>query len=1089
MSILRFFFDTKDMTMRPIRHYIFTAALLFSLLLPAFPAPAYAQTPDPSPADLAPDKGLQVYATSDGAVIDWQFSSTEGDQMRDANFSKLDWPTVAYQGYELPMRLVAVQMSDSVDAASLGEPMTVRELETAPWSGELQLAAAPIPPELPAAEMPEYIQPQADEAILPTSPVFVFREGRMRGRTVRVLAISPIFAQDGITQMATNITVDIPGATPLTDGLNTLAAAPASLARVGAAAIAPPNPAVTQNGVKLLVSEPGMQVVTGAALAAEGMDVSNVNKWGLSFKGTPVAIEVRDGGDGRLDANDSIRFFAEPTDNYWNSVETYWLTANGGMVARMATRDVTPDQSTQQSSTAYETGVWRDYPQPAPGDSSREQTRVYTTLYPGPNGDHWFAGKLQTSTNGTKQTIPMPITNRLPVASDGGTEITVKALVYKLDPNIGEGENKPPQVTIKVELGNDSDKLSFITDNQTFRKDAANRTATAYVNSDASAVNVILLPPEAGIVGDNVIETSAQIYIDEVEWRRHVQLNFRNTGALFSGMDDAWRYSMRQLPNGYKLYDITNPLETAILTGIKDDNGSVTFQDGPNAHRYLVSGPGVEYQPTVQAHVATNVFAGLNNIDAIYIAPDRFNDTLRPLVEHRQAQSCWPGLGMVKTKPCQLAIVNVEHIYDAYSYGDTDPVAIRDFLQALYQGYGAELEAATLVGDGNQDPKNYEGREYSKETDTTIIPPYMAYRIGDEENGVYMDLFMRRTGCDNCFAQLDGDDPLAGDDPDNSGDPAAPPVRPGSGFLPDIMLGRMPVKNTAELRDLVNKILTYENNFDPNDHYNEKVVFLADNYIKSCDPNGKRDTAGNFVAYSEGVIDQIPESVPITRVFYDPPQIYDPNDLDGDGTVCNFVTGDSNEGGSEGNPWRVYNTALKDLNEGAALVTYNGHSSQWRYAITEREQSPQSALPPDAPDHLFYIWDVDSLDNRDYPFVALSMTCLTSQFHKPIEFGMTLDEHMVTHERGGAIATWGSTGLSVAQGHDLLQKGFQEELWREEDGRKRMGELVMAGYLKQFTESGCCDDVRRTFMIMGDPLTQVRITEIKDIYLPTVMGR
>jgi hypothetical protein len=76
--------------------------------------------------------------------------------------------------------------------------------------------------------------------------------------------------------------------------------------------------------------------------------------------------------------------------------------------------------------------------------------------------------------------------------------------------------------------------------------------------------------------------------------------------------------------------------------------------------------------------------------------------------------------------------------------------------------------------------------------------------------------------------------------------------------------------------------------------------------------------------------------------------------------------------------------------------------------------------------------------------------------------------------------------LSVAQGHDLLQQGFQKELWRERDGRARMGELTMAGYLEQFTESGCCDDVRRTFMVMGDPLTLVRVRAIDNIYLPLV---
>ena len=49
-----------------------------------------------------------------------------------------------------------------------------------------------------------------------------------------------------------------------------------------------------------------------------------------------------------------------------------------------------------------------------------------------------------------------------------------------------------------------------------------------------------------------------------------------------------------------------------------------------------------------------------------------------------------------------------------------------------------------------------------------------------------------------------------------------------------------------------------------------------------------------------------------------------------------------------------------------------------------------------------------------------------------------------------------------------------------------MGDLIMGGYLEQYTESACCDDVRRTFMLMGDPMTRVRMGEIEGAYLPLV---
>jgi hypothetical protein len=107
------------------------------------------------------------------------------------------------------------------------------------------------------------------------------------------------------------------------------------------------------------------------------------------------------------------------------------------------------------------------------------------------------------------------------------------------------------------------------------------------------------------------------------------------------------------------------------------------------------------------------------------------------------------------------------------------------------------------------------------------------------------------------------------------------------------------------------------------------------------------------------------------------------------------------------------------------------------------------------------------------------MTCYTSQFQKPSNAGTTLDESLVLHEGGGAVATWGPTGLSVAHGHDKLQTGFYKSLWKPDRPpmTARMGELVEAGYFEQFATGVCCHDVRRTFLIFGDPLTTVRVSD------------
>jgi hypothetical protein len=116
------------------------------------------------------------------------------------------------------------------------------------------------------------------------------------------------------------------------------------------------------------------------------------------------------------------------------------------------------------------------------------------------------------------------------------------------------------------------------------------------------------------------------------------------------------------------------------------------------------------------------------------------------------------------------------------------------------------------------------------------------------------------------------------------------------------------------------------------------------------------------------------------------------------------------------------------------------------------------------------------------------MTCLTSQFHKPATSGTVLDERLLLNPNGGAIAVWGPAGLSVAYGHDFLQRGFFEKLWSSPSGTARLGELIEAGYTKLLTEEACCQDTAKTFLLLGDPLTKARVypDKIYGIYLPTI---
>lgn len=141
----------------------------------------------------------------------------------------------------------------------------------------------------------------------------------------------------------------------------------------------------------------------------------------------------------------------------------------------------------------------------------------------------------------------------------------------------------------------------------------------------------------------------------------------------------------------------------------------------------------------------------------------------------------------------------------------------------------------------------------------------------------------------------------------------------------------------------------------------------------------------------------------------------------------------------------------------------------------------QECLP-----YLLGLYDVDALTNGERLPIVLEITCLTSAFQQPAYSGTTIDERLVLHPNGGAIATWGPTGLGIAHGHDALQRGFYRALWSKPVGTATLGELTLAGYRELFMRGNCCQDTLRTFALLGDPLTRARVLPLRRVWVPHV---
>jgi len=139
---------------------------------------------------------------------------------------------------------------------------------------------------------------------------------------------------------------------------------------------------------------------------------------------------------------------------------------------------------------------------------------------------------------------------------------------------------------------------------------------------------------------------------------------------------------------------------------------------------------------------------------------------------------------------------------------------------------------------------------------------------------------------------------------------------------------------------------------------------------------------------------------------------------------------------------------LSSIDQGPLLVNYTGHGSLgiWRGNILTTD-------------------DAGSLINGHRLPFFVNMTCLNGFFHAP--YADSLSEALLKASQGGAVAVWTSSGLTMPDVQSIMNKELIRLLFN--GGSLRLGEAVMRA------KSSVGDqDVRRTWILFGDPTTRLR---------------
>lgn len=590
----------------------------------------------------------------------------------------------------------------------------------------------------------------------------------------------------------------------------------------------------------------------------------------------------------------------------------------------------------------------------------REENHIYLTYYPsGPDNNRWYWNVINIPTIGPK-TYTIYLTN---VAT---TEATARIRGFL------KGYAASPQHHSHISINGHLISQEFWPARTEFFFDVA--VPQSYLTEGANTI-LVEAPLTDGI-------TVNQILVDWFEIDYAKTYTASDSQSYFNG-DSAgtWEFHLSGLGNdNYLIWDITDPLNpvsinNAVFTQAGSTYNLVFQQTIQGNHQYLTTQPANLLSPA-NIIMAENIELHLtsNEADYIIITPPSFSVAIIPLVN------------LYTQRGLHVKVVDVNLIYDEFSDGELNPTAIHDFLEYSYTNWKRPAPSfVLLVGDGNYDFKNF--KQYN---DPIFIPPFLAE----------VDPWLGETAADNRYVTVNGND-----------------------ILPDIALGRLPVRSDTETTAIVNKIISHYQTITG--EWSNIALFVAG----ANDPS-----AGNFPVLSDNVIETyLPDSVQTNKVYFGF------SDITSGSLAKQAIT-----------------TAI---NDGSGLIHFVGHSNPYAWYGDINSSNPASTVMLD---NL-----TGSLFNNPamYP-IFISMTCFTGFYILPGD--ETLDELLIRSENKGAVATWSPTGKGVASGHDLLDAGFFTAIYTNHVLTLGMATNAAKYYLYA-NSSGLHRELIDTYILFGDP--------------------
>jgi len=433
----------------------------------------------------------------------------------------------------------------------------------------------------------------------------------------------------------------------------------------------------------------------------------------------------------------------------------------------------------------------------------------------------------------------------------------------------------------------------------------------------SSAIGQWSVPQSLLLEGENLVTLVPEGGNSDVSLVDVIRLTYWHT---YGANDDVLRFTVDRpgqlLIEGFsdsriRVVDITDPQKIQEIMGKVNPGGSgFTLSltvNGPGSHAlYAFTEGRIKSPAKMEANEPSFWYQGSNGADLVIISHRDFLKSMEPLRRDRESQ----GLS--------VALMDVVDLYDEFNFGQKSPRAIKDFLIRAKASWSRPPRYVLLVGDGSVDPRNFLGLGHFDFVPAKLI-----------------DTAYLETASDDWFVDFNNDG------------------------LPEMAIGRLPVRTVEELDVLVSKILGYEQAAPV-----QEAVLVAD----------INDTF-NYETASEELRGLLPSSIVVRKIFR----------------------------GDFGTDGEARNALISSINQGPLLVNYLGHGSVevWNGGILNSGDA------------------VTLINGWRLPFF-ITMTCFNGMFHDV--YTESLSEALLKAEQGGAVAVWASSGLTEPEAQAMMNR-------------------------------------------------------------------